>query len=342
MKKLKIVVVIIFFIFLFFGFLFYKYYQKNYMSNVSFESYLYIPTDSNFDEVKKRIKNKVIDYNFFVQVAENENYPTQIKPGKYKLVVGESNQEIIEKLIEGNQEPVVFNFQTKDYYSQYAEQIRQSIEADSTSVYSAFVNQAKNDDFSEVDLVKVYFIPGTYSFFWNDKPEKILEKMKKNFDDFWNDDRKNKAEQLGLTPLQVINFAAITQRESNRVDEQPKIAGLYLNRFKIGMKLQSDPTVLFAKKKIEGFDKKYFRVYYADLTINSPYNTYHSVGLPPVPICSPNKEAIDAVLNAEKHDYIYMCASPTKIGYHDFTSSYLKHEENAKNYRQYLNEKNIK
>jgi UPF0755 protein len=342
MKKLKILSFIIFIVFLFFGFLMYKYYQKNYKSNVNFDSYLYIPTGSNFEEVKKRIKNKVVDYKLFVQVAENENYPTQIKPGKYKLVVGESNQELVEKLLEGNQEPVIFNFQATDDYTQLAEQIRQSVEADSTAIYSAFENQAQKDGFSEVDVIKVYFLPGTYTFFWNDKPETILNKMKQNFDEFWNDDRKNKAKELDLTPLQIINFAAITQRESNRVGEQSKIAGLYLNRFKKGMKLQSDPTVLFAKKKKEGFDKKYYRVYYADLTISSPYNTYQNVGLPPTPICSPNKEAIDAVLNAEKHEYIYMCASPTNIGYHDFTSSYAQHEENAKKYRQYLNEKNIK
>lgn len=322
--------------------LYYKHYQKNYQNNVSKETLLYIPTGSNYQEVKKRIKNKLINYEYFISVAEFFNYKYKIKPGKYKLKIGDSNRSIINKLINGNQEPVILRIHPFDHISEISEIIRKNFESDSIKINSAIKKEAIKEKNIDIDAIKIYFIPGKYTFFWNDSVEKIIFIMKKKYQFFWNSDRIKKAKKLGLTPIEVINFAAITQRESNRVNEQPKIAGLYLNRYRLRMKLQSDPTILFSKKKQEGFDKKYYRVYHEDLFTQSPYNTYKNIGLPPLPICSPNPKTIDAVLNAEKHDYIFMCASTERIGYHDFRKNYREHEKIAKRYRSFLNKKNIR
>lgn len=322
-------------------YLFYKYYQKNYKSNVFIDTLLYIPTGSNYEDVKKRIQNKIIDYKHFISIAESFGYKNNIKPGKYKLNQGESNQSIIHKLIKGHQEPVQLQIHTFDHISEISEIIRMNFEIDSIKINSAIKKQTSEDGFSDIDAIKIYFIPGKYTFLWNDSAEKIIYTMKNIYKSFWNYDRQNKARELRLTPIEVINLAAITQRESYCTDEQPKIAGLYFNRYETQMKLQSDPTVLFAKKK-RGFHRKYYRVYYEDLSIDSPYNTYQNIGLPPLPICSPNPKAIDAVLNLEKHEHIFMCASVERIGYHNFTKNYAEHEKNAERYRNYLNKKNIR
>ncbi|MCB9202826.1 MAG: endolytic transglycosylase MltG [Flavobacteriales bacterium] len=341
-KKLFYFFVIIGIIFALISYKLYKYYQKNYINNIAYDTYLFIPTGASFKDVKQRIKSKVIDYSHFVEIAEKENYPKNIKAGKYKLNVGENNQEIIAKLISGNQEKVHLKITSYDHISQIAEKLRQNIEADSVTIYNALQEQKIQDKLTDIDEVKLYFIPGEYTILWNWNPKKIINQAKGRYSKFWNQERINKAKELNLTPNQITILASITQRESNRVDEQSRIAGLYINRLKKGMKLQSDPTVLFAKRKKEGFDKKYYRVYYSDLSIDSPYNTYRNLGLPPIAICSPKSEVIDAVLNAEKHNYIFMCASPKRIGYHDFTDNYREHENNAEKYRRYLDSINVK
>lgn len=318
------------------------YYKKKFINNIAVESLLYIPTGSNYEEVKKRIKNKLINYEYFILVGKSFIKMNNIKPGKYRLNVGDSNQKIINKLINGEQEPVILNIYSLDHISQYAEIIRKNFEANSLMINSAIKKQAYQDGFLDIDAIKIYFIPNKYIFFWTDSPEKIIGSFKRKYEYFWNLNRKIKAKKLNLTPFQVINFASLTQKESNKKEEQSRIAGLYLNRFRLKMKLQCDCTILFAKKKKQGFKKNFYRVYNNDLDIKSPYNTYKNFGLPPLPICSPNPSAIDAVLNAEKHDFIFMCASSEKIGYHLFSKDYNQHENNAKAYWKYLNKKNIK
>ena len=180
-------------------------------------------------------------------------------------------------------------------------------------------------------------MPDTYEFYWNISPEKMLDRMFEYYNDFWNSERKAKAERLGLTPDEVATVASIVEEETSKADERGKVARLYLNRYQQGMRLQADPTVKFA---IGDFSIK--RITVPMTQINSPYNTYRVNGLPPGPIRLPEKSTIDAVLNAPQHDYLYMCARADFSGYHDFTRDYTSHLENAHRYQAALNSRGIK
>jgi UPF0755 protein len=175
------------------------------------------------------------------------------------------------------------------------------------------------------------FIPNTYEFYWNTSVEQFLQRMKKEYEHFWNEERKNKAAALKLTPLQVTSLASIVEEETNYNPEKSRIAGVYLNRMKDKMMLQADPTVKFA---IRDFSIR--RVLNTHLAYVSPYNTYLNKGLPPGPICTPSIKTIDAVLNAEQHDYLYFCADPDKPGTHVFARTYHEHQLNAKRYQKWL------
>jgi UPF0755 protein len=186
------------------------------------------------------------------------------------------------------------------------------------------------------------FIPNTYEFFWDTTAEKVREKMAKEYRKFWNAERVAKAEALGLTPLQVSSLAAIVHKETVKADERPVVAGVYLNRLKKGMKLEADPTVIYAMKKQSGdFDQVIKRVLNKDLVIDSPYNTYKNYGVPPGPIAMPDISAIDAVLNPAKHNYIYFCASVTNFGYHEFAVTPAQHEVNRQKYIAWVNKMGI-
>ncbi|MEZ5054908.1 MAG: endolytic transglycosylase MltG [Chitinophagales bacterium] len=181
------------------------------------------------------------------------------------------------------------------------------------------------------------FLSNTYEFYWNTTAAAFIERMLKEYTKFWNEDRREKANEIGLSPTNVTILASIIQKESSKYDEYPTIAGVYLNRLKIDMPLQADPTVLFALKKL-GVSR---RVLHGDLKIKSPYNTYINKGLPPGPICLPELKSIDETLNAEKHNYIYFCAKEDFSGYHNFAATWAEHQVNARKYQQALNESNI-
>ena len=181
------------------------------------------------------------------------------------------------------------------------------------------------------------FIPNSYRFYWNTTAEDFLNRMQQEYKNFWNDERKNKARNMGLTQAQISTLASIVQAEqAEREEEWPVIAGLYYNRFKQGIKLQSDPTVIYA---VGDFSIR--RVLHKHLQYNSPYNTYYYQGLPPGPIRISSIKAIDAVLNHQKHNYIYMCAKPKSGGLHVFTTSYDEHLKNARNFQNHLDNLNI-
>jgi len=187
------------------------------------------------------------------------------------------------------------------------------------------------------------FIPNTYEFYWNTSANDIADKMASEYKKFWNEERIAKALDKNLTPIQVSVLASIVHKETAKADERPRVAGVYLNRLELNMPLQADPTVIFAMKKTSGdFDQVIKRVYSKDTQgAISPYNTYINLGLPPGPIAMPDISAIDAVLNAEKHDYIYFCASVERIGYHDFASNYAAHQVNARKYADWVNKLGI-
>ena len=187
------------------------------------------------------------------------------------------------------------------------------------------------------DNVTGLFLSDTYQFLWDVEPVKLLQYMKKFSDNFWTDERKEKARKLGLSPDDVISLAAIVEGETAKADEKGKVARLYINRLEQHIKLQADPTVKFA---LGDFALK--RINFADTRTPSPWNTYYVEGLPPGPICIPAKASIDAVLDAPQHNYIYMCAKEDFSGYHNFAVSYSEHEANAKRYQKAINDRGIK
>lgn len=187
------------------------------------------------------------------------------------------------------------------------------------------------------DNVTGLFMADTYQFLWDVEPAKLMQHMKKFSDQFWNDERKAKAQKLGLSPIEVVTLASIVEGETNKADEKGMVARLYMNRLKQKMKLQADPTVKFALKNFA-----LRRITFEDCSVQSPWNTYYVLGLPPGPICMPEKSSIDAVLNAPQHNYIYMCAKEDFSGYHNFAETYAQHEAYAAKYHQALREKGIR
>jgi UPF0755 protein len=181
------------------------------------------------------------------------------------------------------------------------------------------------------------FIPNTYNFYWNTNAFAFMERMNKEYQKFWNADRLAKAISMHLTQNEISTLASIVQKESNKADEMPIIAGVYLNRIKKGMPLQADPTIIYAWN-----DPTIRRVTNIHTALESPYNTYLNAGLPPGPICAPSMQAIEAVLNFSSHQYIYFCAREDFSGYHSFAVSFQQHQQNASRYQRALNARNIR
>ena len=181
------------------------------------------------------------------------------------------------------------------------------------------------------------FLPNTYEFYWTVTPREFVDRMYREYKRFWEGDRDKKRERSGLDRVEVATLASIVYEETRKVDEMPRVAGVYMNRLRTGMPLQADPTIKYA---MQDFGLR--RILNRHLKTPSPYNTYINRGLPPSPICMPSVEAIDAVLNFEKHDYVFFCARPTFDGYHNFAKTYSEHLRNARAYQAELNKRNIK
>ena len=220
-----------------------------------------------------------------------------------------------------------------------AKKISQTINADSTELMRTFndVNLQKKYGFNNQTFISL-FIPNTYEVYSDITPEELVDRMAKEYKKFWTAKRKAKAKKLGLSQSEVTTLASIVHEEQKvKIDEQPKIAGLYLNRLKNGWLLQADPTVKYALN-----NPSLKRLLYKHLEIDSPYNTYKNTGLPPGPICIPEPNAIDAVLNHEKHNYFFMCAKPEYSGYHNFAQTNAQHEVNARIYHNWLKKQSIR
>ena len=303
------------------------------------QGYLYIPTGSNLDDVVAIIKEQQILNNTesFKWVASKMNFKN-IKPGKYKITKGLSNIELVRLLRSGKQEPIKLTFQNIRLKTDFAGYIGKNFEIDS----SAFLNMLDS-----IDLVRQYgfdeetifcmFIPNTYELYWNTSKEKFFERMQKEYVKFWHTERLAQAKAIGLSPVQVSILASIVDQEALLNREMVRIAGVYMNRLNRGIKLEADPTVIFANG-----DFTVKRVLYNLLQKDSPYNTYKYIGLPPGPICMPSVAAIDAVLHFEKHNYIYFCAKEDFSGLHNFASNVTEHQMNARKFQQALNNRGIK
>lgn len=316
----------------YFGF---KIYQIVFTSNTQFEESkvaVYIPSDATFEEVKVLLTPLLKDMDNFESLAERRSYVTNVKSGKFELTKGMNNNKIINALRLNL--PVKVTFNNQERLEDFAGRLGSQLEIDSLQVLTMFKNSdfLKENGFTE-ETVFTLFIPNTYEFYWNASAEKIRNQFTKEYYRFWNDERKAKAERLNLTPTQVMVLASIVQKETAKVEERPRVAEVYLNRLRLGMLLQADPTVIYAyKKQSNDFTQVIKRVVNKHLVTDSPYNTYKYGGLPPGPIFMPDANAVEAVLNPEEHDFLYFCASVTNFGYHDFATTLAQHNANAQKY----------
>lgn len=317
------------------------FYMLRYASNVAQKGYLYIPTGARFEQILDSVQPLLKSNATFKQVAKQKGLDQHFYPGRYTLKPGMSNAEIINMIKQGKQDEIAIRIGNYASIYELAGKVAPFLEADSAQIVESIATAAYTQGLDTPSMLH-FFMPNTYNFHWNTSGTDFAQKMKKEFDQFWTTDRQAKAQVAGMSTEEVITLASIVQLESSKVDEQAKVAGLYLNRLRIGMKLDADPTIIFIKKMQSGFRTRISRVYYNDLKIASPYNTYLNKGLPPSPICMPNPSAIDAVLNPVKHDYIYFVADPQKPGYHWFARTLAEQEQNAARYRSWLDEHNIK
>lgn len=323
----------------------YELYSRVYQPNVilpenTSEKYIYIPSNSDFTKVIDVLSENglLINYNSFEWLAKQKKYDTNIKPGRYKIDRALNNNELINLLRSGRQPPIKVTFNNLRTKEQLAGKIASQIEADSLEIIEYISDTTFQNKLGLTDNnVACIFIPNTYEFYWNTSAESFVNRMLKEYKKFWNKDRKSKAEKINLNYYEVAILASIVEKEQNiKRDERPEIAGLYLNRIRKRMKLESDPTLIFA---LGDFSIK--RVLNKDKEVESPFNTYKHKGLPPGPICIPSINAIDAVLNASSHKYIFMCAKEDFSGYHNFARTYAKHLVNARKYQKALNKRKI-
>lgn len=296
---------------------------------------LKIPTNSVFKNVVDKLyEDKVInDALSFGFVAKTLGYQEAVKPGLYKIDPKMNNLQLVRMLRSGAQVPVRVTFNNIRTKEELSEKITANLEVTSEQFLQLIQDSVyiRKFDFEE-ETVMSMFIPNTYEFWWNTSPEALFDRMYKEYQAFWTDERKQKAQQLGLTQKEVSTLASIVQAESQKSDERAKIAGVYLNRMKIGMALQADPTLVFATG-----DFTLKRILNVHKEIESPYNTYKYTGLPPGPINLPDINSLNAVLNAEKHQYMYFCAKEDFSGYHAFAVTYNEHINNARRYQAALN-----
>lgn len=323
-------------------FIAYGYYFRLYGANVKHSGYLFISTGSSYEEVLKKISPFLKDLETFSWVSDKKGYPRQVKAGKYVLNEGEHNITLVDRLRSGQQEEVNVIFGGQDLIEEFVAKIALQIEPDTDALLNAILNPdfLRRNGVTAKDVQQL-FIPNTYRMYWNTSPDLFLQRMIKEYHHFWNTERRDKARRLGMSILQVSILASIVQKETSKKDEMPKVAVLYLNRLKRDWKLQSDPTVIYAIKRLHPNRSPIKRVLYEDLRITSPYNTYRYHGLPPAPIGFPEITALDAVLNPLSHPYYYMVASIRRPGYHEFSETVEKHEALRHDYIRDLDRKGI-
>ncbi|WP_166925355.1 endolytic transglycosylase MltG [Flavobacterium poyangense] len=313
--------------------------SRIFSANTKFEEkevYVYVPTGANYTDVKKILHPYIKNFENFEMVANKRSYPENVKPGRFLLKKDMNNIDLVRAM--RSNIPVKLAFNNQERLENFAGKVGAQIEADSLSLMKAIKDSTflKENGFNEENVFAM-FIPNTYEVYWNTSAVKFRDKMIKEYHNFWTTERIAKAKAQGLTPVQATILASIVHKESVKKDERPRIAGVYLNRLRLAMPLQADPTVIYALKlRDNDFDQVIKRVFYNDLVMKSPYNTYVNIGLPPGPIAMPDITALDAVLNPEKHDYIYFCASVDRFGYHEFASTYEQHTINAKKYSDWI------
>lgn len=296
---------------------------------------LHIPTGSDFSQVRESlVKQEMInDLVTFSFVAKVMKYQENVRPGHYMLSPGMTNRQLVTLLRSGNQTPINVTFNNVRTDRDLAEKITRNLEMDTGDFLYLLRDEEMIRKYGfEKETILSIFIPNTYHVYWNTKPIDLFDRMYNEYERFWTAERKEKAEQLGMSQNEVATLASIVQAETSKADERPKVAGVYVNRLKRNMALQADPTLIFA---LGDFEIK--RVLNVHKEIDSPYNTYKHTGLPPGPINLPEISAIDAVLNPQDHNYLYFCAREDFSGYHAFATNLRDHMNNARRYQNALN-----
>ncbi|MBO4282976.1 MAG: endolytic transglycosylase MltG [Bacteroidales bacterium] len=300
---------------------------------------LYVHTGSSFDDLLHQLdtSDALVHLRSFQAVARWRKLPGHLKPGRYLLPAACDNYTLTSRLRSGAQDAVRLKFNNLHTLPDVAGRISRQLEMDSADLLRYLTDDSTLARYGlRPETAICLFIPNTYECWWNTSVPEFVQRMHREYLRFWNESRLRKAEALSLSPQEVMTLASIVEEENFRPDEQPRIAGLYINRLQKDMPLQSDPTVKFA---LGDFGRK--RLLFRDLEIESPYNTYRHTGLPPGPIRMPSIAAIDAVLNYEHHPYLYMCAKEDFSGYHRFTASAAEHARNAQRYHAALNQHQI-
>lgn len=339
----KAILIIILLVFVTGGFFGFRFYKKYYGNNIKKDGYVLIPHQASFKQILDSAAKYVDSKEAFEAVAKEKELNTHFKPGRYHFQKGLGNANLVNMIKAGNQSENSFRIGDFGDVYQMLGKVTKKTELDSLKFVNGLNTIATEKGYSSAEDLKKYFFIDTYNFFWTVTPEEFFRKFDDQYNEFWNAERKGKEQQSRLTRDQIYALASIVYKESGgKKDEMRTIAGLYLNRYRKDMKLQSDPTVIYAINKQTNFKQPIKRVFYKYLSTPSPYNTYANKGIPPGPICIVDKNSVDAVLNAEKHDYIFMCADPARLGYHKFTASAEQHAINAKAYQDWLNAQNIK
>lgn len=314
-------------------------YKQVFGSYVTQNVSLKIPSESSYDELIKKLeeKNLIKNKQVFDLLSNKMNLKNNVHGGYYELKKGTSLFETIRILRGGLQTPVLFTLNNVNFKTDLAAKISNQLEIDSTAVM-AFLNNDTllNKMGYDTDDILTLFIPNTYEMYWNTSFSSFIDKMQKEHDAFWNENRIAKATNKGLTPKKAYILASIVEKEYKHAEERERIAGVYINRIKKGMKLQADPTVKFALNNLA-----LKRILTVHTEYDNPYNTYFYTDLPPGPICLPETSTIEAVLNAENHNYLYFCAKADLSGYHEFNTNYAAHLNAARLYQAALNKLNI-
>lgn len=325
--------------FLVMGFRAYTLFGYIFKPNVTKNTVILIPSGSDYKAVEKIVldKNFLTEPKAFNWVAKKKDYKKFVKPGRYMVLKGWNTNQVVNMLRLGQQTPLKVTFNNVRFFDDLAGKVSRYFEADSLQFLSALKADSLISKYEfQPETFSAMFIPNTYEFYWTTTPIEFVDRMSREYHKFWNDERQQKAKALGLTPTEVTTLASIVQEETVKEEEKPTVAGLYLNRLKLGMLLQADPTIKFA---LHDFTIR--RVTNEMLEVDSPYNTYKYAGLPPGPINFPEMGSIDAVLNPKNHNYLYMCAKEDFSGYHNFSTNLAQHNINAARYRNALNKNKI-
>jgi UPF0755 protein len=342
-RRIKTIILILVAAGLLAAFPFLRYYRWIFTSNTDLqgkkEYHLYIPTGSEYNDVLDLLDEDGIIRNrqSFEWLAARKNYPNHVYPGHYRLQPGMSNNRLISMLRAGSQEPVMLTFNNIRTIEQLATIVSRQIEANREDIIRLLNDRDFLDKLGLTPATRIgIFLPDSYEFYWNTSAEQFINRMYREYSKFWNRERLKKAEAAGLSPMEVMTLASIVDEEAIISEEEPAIAGVYMNRLRKGIRLQADPTIKFANG-----DMNIQRVLKKHLVIDSPYNTYRYGGLPPGPIRIASLSAIMAVLDYQRHDYLYFCAKDDFSGYHVFARTLDQHNANARAYRKALDKKKI-